>query len=504
MYIIFILIIQLIVSIDLLASSRNLYNGLPQGALTELLVFGVLYPESSESHVALDEAWRLIFKSSPTSRDDIVRLSRASQDLIKISNTSPNSEGTYSQAALDIIETASASLGNRKLKGHCCRSLMDVLMLPPEEIDLARALLLSEKEDSDLSENHVRNYEAILDWMALLIKAKLPRNPSPDQYINAINDFLFQSLHYRFPAHRKYSKHVEDYSLLGKVIDAHQGVCLGVSLLYGCLAQRLEIPIEFVTPPGHIFLKHGSRNIETTACGIHIDDENYLGIELDALQKRDMKEAIGLSFINSGSTHWQNENYEKAIQDYINAKKFMGEDPLLMCLMAFCYYLKGDSEIGKGILSSLKAKMKALPYQPFSVVEDLLAERADAEALKTIYSVVESQRLEQEKQLKRLEETLARCPKFRAAWMQLGMIWMELQRRDKALEAFNSYHALDQKDPTVEYLLAELSFSRQDFIKAWKHLIKTEELCKHRRDQPQQLKELRSALSAVCACEETW
>ena len=69
---------------------------------------------------------------------------------------------------------------------------------------------------------------------------------------------------------------------------------------------------EMVTPPGHIYVRfkkgNSEINIETTARGVHLDSEEYLGIETRGLQKRTVKEVIGLTHFNQASVYWQQEN----------------------------------------------------------------------------------------------------------------------------------------------------------------------------------------------------
>ena len=76
---------------------------------------------------------------------------------------------------------------------------------------------------------------------------------------------------FRFPPHSLYAKDIDVYTFLPSVLDSRRGVCLGVSILYLCLAQRLDLPLEAMTPPGHIYVRYGEDlNIETTARGIDV------------------------------------------------------------------------------------------------------------------------------------------------------------------------------------------------------------------------------------------
>src|SRR5665647_1570782 len=105
--------------------------------------------------------------------------------------------------------------------------------------------------------------------MALQILARLPPKASPQQKILKINELIFDEMRFRFPPHSLYAKDIDVYTFLPSVLDSHRGVCLGVSILYLCIAQRLDLNLEMITPPGHIYVRYRTTdqtiNIETTA-----------------------------------------------------------------------------------------------------------------------------------------------------------------------------------------------------------------------------------------------
>lgn len=483
------------------------FKTLPSDGLRELLAFGVLYPQTSQGQTALKEVIALLMDQPFVTDEQLKRAAIAAPDLIHLSKALPGSFNECSTEALEIIERASSELLNRHLAGYGVTELVMVQRMPPEQIDLGRALLLAEMGNSKETLQHIRCYEAALDWMALQILLETGPSATHEQMINAINAYLFQNLHYRFPAYRKYAKQIQNYSLLGKVIEARQGVCLGVSLLFACLAQRVGLPLQIITPPGHIFLRYetpeGYRNIETTAGGIHLEDENYLGIELEELPRRNIKETIGLAHLNTGSTYWQNGNYAKALEEYAKARTFMQDDPLLLCFTGFCLSLDGQIEEGKKYLSRIRNSNHPLMHQTRAIASDYLDGHADVEALKLVYTEVDKERTEQEKHCNELLAMMERCPKFRAGWMKLAMTWMDMQREDKALEAIKKNHEIDPNDLSVEYYLAQLSLSRQDYLQAWKYFLNAEKLAERRVTPFKPLKQLRSKLSSQCASPET-
>src|SRR5581483_3122329 len=130
--------------------------------------------------------------------------------------------------------------------------------------------------------------------------------------------------------HSSYETSIDLYTFLPSVLESRRGVCLGVSVLYLALAQRLGIPLEIVTPPGHIFLrlKKGDkeRNIETTCRGVHVPSDEYLGVNNKKLPLRSMREVVGMVFFNQASIFLNQGKFEDAVKAYKEAILFMPDD----------------------------------------------------------------------------------------------------------------------------------------------------------------------------------
>ncbi len=197
-----------------------------------------------------------------------------------------------SEAQIDHIEKLTAHYPNKQLSGYSARSFEQLEQLDPEQVDISTAMAILE-EHSDM-----RSSRAALDWMAYVIESHLPKEPSTSDYITAISEFIFFDLGIRFPPHSLYEENIDSYTFLSAVIGKRQGVCLGVSVLYLSIAQRLGLDLEIVTPPGHIYLRTtidgAIRNIETTARGIDIPTEHYESISAPKLKIRTLKETVGL------------------------------------------------------------------------------------------------------------------------------------------------------------------------------------------------------------------
>lgn len=480
-------------------SIRTLYNGLDPSSLPQHLAFYELYPGTKEGQQALLEGWSLIAPKEETSLTFLPSHDMA-KAMVALINKQPNSPAPdLSTPELQQIEFLGARLPNRKLRGHAAKSEMEVLSLPTEEIDLARALLLSQFGQTLANLRSIRCYEAMIDLIALQIRAKLPLHPTAAQKIDTINHFIFTEMGYRFPPQSLYAKEIDLYSFLPSVLDCRRGVCLGISLLYLSLAQRLDLPLEIITPPGHIYVRYNDGteiiNIETTARGVNLDSDAYLSIDTFALEKRDLKEAIGLAHFNQASLYLQTGEFDKALDSYEKTKTYLPQDRQLIELMGMCTVLVGEIEQGKALL----ARAVALPCD-FGIVsnrvaEDYLSGAIDADGIKALFLPVDEKRSSILLKQKSLQEIMAKFPAFRDGLFALATTWVQLHRLNEALVLLERYHAIDPTNVKVEYYLTQLYLERYNYPKAWKHLKSAEALVRPYNVLSKPLRELRRELA---------
>ncbi len=479
---------------------QALFNSLDPHSISQSLAFYELYGESKEGKEALARLDSLL-GGDKFSLSDLTTSSKAGMEGI-FSLVNPRgaaSKGTLSKEELTLLQKLGAHLANRKLKGYYANTEEEVLALPPEEIDLARGLLLSQYGKCT---EEVVYYEALIDLMALQVEADLPDSPTPAEKIATLNRFVFEKMRFRFPPHSIYAKNIDLYTFLPAVLDNHFGVCLGVTTLYIALAQRINLPLEIITPPGHIFVRYRDErcliNIETTARGIDVPTEKYLSINTFALQQRNLREVIGYTFVNQASVFLDQEDFPKTVETYEKAKKYLPNDILLDELLGYAYLFIGEIEKGKESLN------RAFQGETYGVVvreprgEDYLSEKADVEALKAVFASVDETRESILKKQEELQEVIKRYPSFRAAYEQLGASYLQLNRKKEALECFQHYHALDSNNPTIEYYLSVLYGMRQDYSSSWLHLQRAEEITSTKGFSPSALKELRRALTQKC------
>jgi tetratricopeptide (TPR) repeat protein len=480
-------------------SVKSLYNSLDPESVAQHMAFYELYPETEEGEKALRRTWSLL---SGGHHSEYGHFSLPQVDigaiiaLVNRESTEPPVE--LSEEQLSVIETLASHFPNRKLKGSKVWDRKDVLALPTEEVDLARGLLIEQFHGVDKFKEQIRQYEASLDVMALQVAARLPKKATHLDKIREINAFIFQEMQFRFPPHSLYAKDIDLYTFLPSVLDSRQGVCLGVSILYLCIAQRLDLPLEVITPPGHIYVRYNDGekviNIETTARGINLPNETYLGLNTRSLQQRPLKEVIGMAFFNQASVYWMRGEHERTVSLYEKARPYQPDDLLLQMFLGLNYFFLGREKEGKELLRKLYNHTFDYAVTPETLPADLLDGRVDPEGIKAIFSQVDETRASVLDKQEKLRTILKRYPKFRAGILQLAVTYLQLSRLGEAQEILKQYDAVDGTDPTTCYYLAAISTERLDYRSAWNYLKRAEAITASRGHHPKALQGLKTKL----------
>lgn len=486
------------------SSVKSLYSSLDPLSLTQHMAFYELYPDTEEGKKALSHAWSLLRTAGKAKVLPSLLLPQFDiQAIVSLVTRQPTDPAVkLNKEQLDAIDSLASQFANRKLKGYHLWTKEDVLALPSEEIDLCRGLLIEQFENSENFEDDIRQYEASLDLMALQILARLPDQATHFDKIREINRYIFQEMQFRFPPHSLYAKDIDLYTFLPSVLDSRQGVCLGVSILYLCLAQRLDLPLEIITPPGHIYVRYhdGEKiiNIETTARGINPPSEMYLGLNTRSLQERTMKEVIGMAFFNQASVYWQRGDHETCVKLYEKTLPYMPDDRLVHMFLGFNYLFVGKKEEGEKLLRPLKNYLFDYAVAPENLTTDYLLGNVDAKGIQSIFMPVDETRESIVKKQEELKKLLKKYPKFRGGILQLAVSYLQLARAGEALQALTRYHEIDPGDPSVEYYLSIVCAERYDFNKSWEYLQRAEEITAARDHHPTALRALRNKLRTVC------
>jgi tetratricopeptide (TPR) repeat protein len=120
---------------------------------------------------------------------------------------------------------------------------------------------------------------------------------------------------------------------LDAVLDQHRGNCLGLSLLYLCVARKLGIPAHLVTAPKHVLVQWGAGQdrvyIETTRNGSLHESLGYLAEHLGQQQAGEAggihlaplsaAQAVGVLLKEAGRTFRDAAKYDEAFRLYARA-----------------------------------------------------------------------------------------------------------------------------------------------------------------------------------------
>ena len=254
--------------------------------------------------------------------------------------------------------------------------------------------------------------------------------------------------------------------------------------------------------PGHIYVRYNNGakiiNIETTARGIDLPSEVYLSINTRRLQQRNMKEVIGMAFMNQAAVFWTRQDYKKTSLLYEKASLFVPDDPLLKMFMGFNYIFIGRNADGATLLRGIRHITFEEAISPETIPDDYLSGKIDAEGIKAIFLPVDETRESIVKKQKELEQILHRYPNFRAGLLQLATTWLQLGRGSEAKEILERYHKIDPHCCIVEYYLAILCHERLDYNQSWSYLKAAESLTLARNHYPKALLAIRESLRKAC------
>src|SRR4030042_1231242 len=220
-----------------------------------------------------------------------------------------------------LLAQRQAPLANEGKAGLYARSIEQVLRLKGDAVDLATAALIISEYWSEMVDG--RRYLSDLDNMALEIREMIKQKKLSADFraVPVINNYLFGTLGFS-----SISEATDPNSLfLHTVMDKKEGYCLGLSVLYLSIGERLGLPLYGVVVPGHFFVRYDDGrvqfNIETTSKGGNASDEHYIkkfkvprlngrSIYLKNLSKI---QTLGCFFNNLGNSYSDIGNMESAL-----------------------------------------------------------------------------------------------------------------------------------------------------------------------------------------------
>jgi len=163
--------------------------------------------------------------------------------------------------------------------GLAAGSVPEALSLPEGEIDIGRAVLLVAREDRpDLD---VDGYVRRLDDLAARLRRRLPPGATVHEAVSRLVEVVqpAASVAARPSVPAGGVSTLPPEIDLARILDGEPGNCLGLSLLYLAVAERVGIPMRGVSAPEHFFVRFDdgvSRvNAEPTRDGRPVPDRVY-------------------------------------------------------------------------------------------------------------------------------------------------------------------------------------------------------------------------------------
>lgn len=244
------------------------------------------------------------------------------------------------------------------------------------EIDVIHEL---RKLDTSLSPDSHDNW----DWNELQLESMrrdllplLSTLRSVEEKIEAINWYLFFLKHVRYPPLKEAFQRVDHYSSLGSIFSSQQGICLGTTILYAALCQKLDISFAIFTPPGHIFpaarLSDGFRVIETTARGSNVPLVHYETIDEPKLIPHSTTTILQSYVENKAADFLLKREFQKALDLYVLSEK-IGRDGPHTKMIPLCSLLLGKQNEASRYAKEALQQEKCQDFLLSDIAEGLLS-----------------------------------------------------------------------------------------------------------------------------------
>lgn len=239
------------------------------------------------------------------------------------------------------------------------------------EIDLNKTLLtISRQASLDLVKEdfQIPKFERQLAKMAEELAALLKSPPDNKSILEIINKYILEDQAFHVDRSKLFESNL-DSLLFNRVLTQKRGQCLSLSLLYLCLAERLNLPLYGVMVPGHFFVRYdnngSSLNIETTDRGAAYPDEYYQKVYLTglgdegSLRNLSKKEVIAIYLSNLANQYKLKGDHQKAIDIFQLVMTIIPDDASLYTNLGNTY--ERDGQINKAI-SSYRQALSFNPY----------------------------------------------------------------------------------------------------------------------------------------------
>ena len=247
----------------------------------------------------------------------------------------------------------------------------EVFAQEDEKIDFNKTILdITQKAHIDLLGEgfNTRKFDRKLKKMAKELSVLLKNEIGYERVINKLNNYIYEKQNFKVDRSKLFESNLESL-LLNQVFETKKGYCLSLSIIYLCLAERLNLPLYGVMVPNHFFVRYvdgeNKINIETTDKGANYDNIRYQHIYLKefddqvSLKKLTKKETIAI-YLNNLANHYKlYGNHNKAMEIFKAVIKIIPNRASLYTNLGNTY--ERDNQITTAIMYYHKA-LSLNPY----------------------------------------------------------------------------------------------------------------------------------------------
>ena len=198
------------------------------------------------------------------------------------------------------------------------------------------------------------------DQAVLQLSSKLFMETDGRRIAGSISDYIFTTWGITFNEDRDNRRYLFPHL----VVAGKQGSCVGMSLLYLLIAEKMDLPLFAVRAPGHLFVRYDNGtercNIETLRKGEVMDDAWYRrrwSIRDTALYPLDNLTTSGVLAVihyNLGTICMNEGNHKKSLAHLEKAIKFLPDFPEAQGNLALVRDALGDSRTALEILAAIR------------------------------------------------------------------------------------------------------------------------------------------------------